>query len=131
ATATAGQVGNIGTVNGQDSFTGAPVTDNNPANYFGDTPAVKIVKYVNGQDADSAPGVHVAAGSTLTFTYVVTNTGNVPLSSVAVADSVLGRIAVPRTGDTNGNGQLDLTETWTYTKTATAAAGQVGNVGTV
>src|SRR4029077_1131436 len=130
ATATAGQVGNIGTVNGQDSFTGAPVTDNNPANYFGDTPAVKIVKYVNGQDVDSAPGVHVAAGSTLTFTYVVTNTGNVPLSSVAVTDSVLGAVT-SFSGDTNSNSLLDLTETWTYTKTATAAAGQVGNVGTV
>src|SRR5205823_10652672 len=58
--AVAGQHTNAGTVNGQDSLTGQPVTDNNPANYYGDTPAIHIVKYVNGQDANSAPGVYVA-----------------------------------------------------------------------
>src|SRR5204862_154777 len=35
------------------------------------------------------------------------------------------------TGDSNGNGLLDLTETWTYTATATAVAGQQTNTGTV
>ncbi|HET7063068.1 MAG TPA: hypothetical protein VFI49_02255, partial [Rudaea sp.] len=93
------------------------------------TPAIKIVKFVNGQDADSAPGPHVAAGSTVTFTYAVTNTGNVPLASVVVSDDKLGPITT-FTGDTNGNGLLDLTETWIYTTTATALAGQQTNVGT-
>ena len=93
-------------------------------------PAINIVKFVNGQDADSPTGPHVAAGSTVTCTYVVTNTGNVPLTNVVVTDDKLGPIT-SFTGDTNSNGKLDLTETWTYTQTATALAGQHTNTGTV
>ncbi len=114
ATGLAGQQTNLGTVTGRDPNTGATVTDDDPANYFGDAPAVNIVKFVNGQDADSPTGPHVPAGSTLTFTYVVTNTGNVALANVAVTDDELGPIT-SFTGDTNGNGLLDPTETWTYT----------------
>src|SRR5207248_2340636 len=79
---------------------------------------------------DTAPGIHVDAGTTLTFTYIVTNTGNVPIKSVAVNDDVLGTIT-SFTGDANTNGLLDTSETWTYTKTATAQAGQNANTGTV
>src|SRR5678815_1551812 len=128
ATALAGQQTNVGTVTALE--TGTPVTDNNSGNYFGDAPAINIVKFVNGQDADSPAGPHVAAGSTVTFTYVVTNTGNVPLANVLLTDDKLGSIT-SFTGDTNGNGLLDLPETWTYTQTATALAGQQTNVGTV
>jgi len=85
--ALAGQHTNLGTVTGQDNFTDAPVSDSNPANYFGDAPAIQIVKYVNGEDANSAPGVHVPAGSGLTFTYDVTAVGsNVPIKNVSVSD---------------------------------------------
>src|ERR1700720_2897988 len=90
---------------------------------------IHIVKFVNGQDADGPTGPHVPAGSTVTFTYVVTNTGNAPLANVVVSDDKLGPVT-SFTGDTNGNGLLDLTETWTYTKTATALAGQQTNTGT-
>ena len=80
----------------------------------------------------------MAAGSTVTFTYVVTDTGNVPVSGVVVRDDN-GTPANPADdfnptfsgGDTNTNGLLDTTETWTYTATATALAGQQTNVGTV
>src|SRR5205807_7933126 len=95
-----------------------------------DAPAIHIVKFVNGQDADSPTGPHVPAGSTVTFTYVVTDTGNVPLANVVVTDDKLGPIT-SFTGDSNGNGLLDLTETWTYTQTAIAVAGQQTNTGTV
>src|SRR4029079_3899998 len=90
-----------------------------------------IVKFVNGQDADSPTGPHVPAGGTVTFTYVVTNTGTVPLANVVVTDDKLGPIPGPASGDANGNGLLDPTETWTYTATATALAGPQTNLATV
>src|SRR6185295_13777292 len=71
-----------------------------------------------------------STGSTVTFTYVVTNTGNVPLANVAVTDDKLGPIT-SFTGDSNGNGLLDLTETWIYVANAAALAGQQTNTGTV
>ena len=117
ATALAGQQTNTGTATAQDANNppGTTVSDDNPANYFGDAPAINIVKLVNGQDADTPTGPQVSAGSTVTFTYVVTNTGNVPLANVVVSDDKLGPIT-SFTGDANGNGLLDLTETWTYTR---------------
>jgi uncharacterized repeat protein (TIGR01451 family) len=130
ATALAGQQTNVATVTAQDVNSGTTVTDDNPANYFGDLGGVHIVKFVNGQDADSPAGPHVPVGSTVTFTYVVTDTGNAALQNVHVTDDTLGTIT-SFTGDTNGNGLLDQTETWTYTATATALAGEHTNVATV
>ena len=129
---------NTGTISDADQFD--PNTGNNTASVT-ETPQqadLSLVKFVNGQDADSPTGPHVAAGSTVTFTYVVTDTGNVPVSGVVVRDDN-GTPANPADdfnptfsgGDTNTNGLLDTTETWTYTATATALAGQQTNVGTV
>ena len=76
-------------------------------------------------------------GSTATFTYVVTNTGNVPIGSVVVVDdngtAGTGDDFNPTFtgGDTNNNNLLDLTETWTYTAMRTVTAGQYTNVSTV
>src|SRR5207302_739807 len=112
------------------AISGNPTFDHNPANYFGAKPGIHIVKYVNDSDADSAPGIQVAAGSTLMFKYVVTNTGNEPLANVSLVDDKLGTIS-SFTGDSNSNGLLDTNETWTYTKTAIAQVGPVTNTGTV
>ena len=136
-TATAGQYENTGTVTGNpvdEQGTDIPgltdQTDSDIDHHFGANPDIKIVKYVNGDDADTPTGPHVPVGSTVTFTYIVTNTGNVPLSNVSVTDDKLGTIT-SFTGDTDNDGLLDLTETWTFTKTATALAGQQTNIGTV
>ena len=41
------------------------------------------------------PGLTVATGSTVTWAYTVTNTGNVALSNVSVTDNKIGAIACP------------------------------------
>src|SRR5262249_24644573 len=58
-------------------------------------PSVKIVKLTNGTDNDSPTGPHIKVGDPVTWTYNVTNTGNVPLSNVVVTDSVAGVTPAP------------------------------------
>ena len=135
-TVTAGQYTNIATVTAEDSLA-VQTTDTDPSNHFGVTAAMTIVKSTNGDDANTATGPVLAVGSTATFTYVVTNTGNVALGSVTVRDDngTPGDTsddfdATLQSGDTNSDGLLDTTETWTYQATRTVTAGQYTNIGT-
>jgi hypothetical protein len=61
------------------------------------TPAIKLTKYTNGQDADTPTGPVVAVGSTVTWTYRITNTGNVTLTSLTLTDDKVGGITCPVT----------------------------------
>jgi hypothetical protein len=101
-------------------------------------PAVDIKTRVNGQDADSPTGPILAAGGTASFTYLLTNPGNVPLSSITVNDDngTPGDVAddfnaTYTSGDTNSNNQLDVGETWTYSASRTVIAGQFSNIAAV
>ena len=47
---------------------------------------VDVETFTNGQNADTAPGPAVTAGSTVNWTYVVTNTGSRPLANISVTD---------------------------------------------
>ncbi|MDQ6772811.1 MAG: hypothetical protein M3024_07460, partial [Candidatus Dormibacteraeota bacterium] len=99
--ATAGAHQNTATVTGQGvdntgTPVGPPVTAADTANYFGSAPAITLVKNVNGQHEPTAPGLFVPIGNPVTFTYLVTNTGNVTLNPVALTDSVLGAITCPQ-----------------------------------
>ena len=113
------------------------MTDTNPDNHFGAAPGINLVKLTNGTDNDTAARPLVPVGSTVTFTYMVTNTGNVPLSGVTVRDDN-GTPADPADdfdatfvgGDADADGLLDLTETWTFTASRIATAGQYTNLGT-
>ena len=105
------------------------MSDTDSDNHFGTAAAINVVKLTNGTDNDTAPGPHVPVGSTVTFTYVVTNTGNVPLSSVTVTDDNGSAANLADDfnatfvgGDTNADGLLDTTETWTFTATRIATA---------
>jgi hypothetical protein len=53
---------------------------------FSPEPSVAIESLVNGADADGGPGPYIEQGTPIVYTYVVTNTGNVPLTSIAVAN---------------------------------------------
>lgn len=76
------------------------------------TPGIKVVK---SADPTTLP----AGGGEVTYTFKVTNVGNVALTNVDVTDSPsCGSISLD-SGDTNGNNKLDLTETWTFSCTTT------------
>lgn len=89
-------------------------------------PCIDIEKYVNGYDADSkSTAVQIAAGDTVTWTYKVKNTGEVPFtkSQVVVTDDN----GTPNDtsddfnptwnplSDVGGDEILSPGETWTYT----------------
>jgi len=93
-------------------------------------PGIDIEKATNGEDADLPTGPMVPAGDAVTWTYVVTNTGDVTLGSVVVTDDQ-GVVPVYQGGDTDGDGLLDVGEVWTYQAAGVAAAGQYANVSTV
>jgi hypothetical protein len=90
-------------------------------------PSVEIKKSTNGEDADAPPGPSIALGSIVTWRYVVTNTGTVPLTSVLVVDDHAS-VTV------SCGGQTTLAPAASMTCTATGVVTQLGqyrNVGTV
>ena len=86
-------------------------------------PAIHMEKSTNGVDADSAPGVSLSEGDAVTWTYLVTNTGNVALTDVGITDDKLGAI-------TCFGSVLAIGASMTCTASGTAAAGQYQNTGT-
>ncbi|HYR29505.1 MAG TPA: hypothetical protein VEU30_13625, partial [Thermoanaerobaculia bacterium] len=85
---------------------------------------VDIEKFTNGQNADVAPGPSVTAGSAVTWTYVVTNTGSRPLTNISVTDDQGEVVTCPET-------TLDAGLSFTCTASGTAVLGQYENIGTV
>jgi len=129
-TALAGQYANVGSVTGLDALTSLPLSDEDPSHYFGAVPAIAIEKLTNGEDADSEPGPAIILDGTVTWRYVVTNTGNVPLDSITVVDSDTSVHPLLIFGDLDSDQKLDLDETWIFEASAAARAGQYANIGT-
>ena len=139
-TAQAGQYENTVVTAGTGNVSNLPVTANSISHYFAAAPAIAIAKQTNGQTALTPPGPSVTIGSTVTWTYDVTNPGNEPLKNVTVTDDngtpgdpaddfnptpvLAGAFNV---GDTNQNGLLDPGEDWKYTFNGIAQAGQYEN----
>jgi uncharacterized repeat protein (TIGR01451 family) len=102
---------------------------NGSDNNFGELPllpGIQLIKLTNGADNVNA---NLPAGSTVNWTYNVTNTGNAALSIVTLSDDA-GVTPVYSSGD-NGNDILDVGESWSYTGSALAIPGQYNNTGTV
>jgi uncharacterized cupredoxin-like copper-binding protein len=87
---------------------------------------VDIETLTGGVNADDPFGTDVpeiAIGSPVNWTYLVTNTGNVPfdLADITVTDDQAGVVPARDTGsDTGSDGVLSPGETWTYTAASTA-----------
>jgi len=88
-------------------------------------PAVKIEKSTNGEDADNPPGPSVLVGSAVTWRYVVTNTGTIALTAVALSDDK------GVTVNCGGQTTLAVGQTLTCTGTGVATLGQYSNIGKV
>jgi len=79
---------------------GAEVVDTDPYHYLGatGTPSIEVEALVEGFDGDRPPGPRVRRpGEVILFTYVVTNTGGLPLEAVRAIDDILGAVACPGT----------------------------------
>jgi hypothetical protein len=88
------------------------------------TAGVGIKKSTNGQDADDAPGPTIAVGSAVAWQYVVTNSGQVALTNVVVADDRGVAVSCP-------SATLAIGQSMPCTGSGVATAGQYRNVGTV
>ena len=64
-----------------------PLIETNVAHAWAALPSISVVKKINSDDANVAPGVQVAANASLAVTFEVTNTGNLRLSPVTLTDT--------------------------------------------
>jgi uncharacterized repeat protein (TIGR01451 family) len=118
----AGVKDNTATVTGKDPE-GQDVTDTDDESVtLPQSPAIDIEKSTNGQDADNPPGPNVVVGDAITWSYVVTNVGNVTLTNIEVTDSDLGSVATIASLAPGGSQAL--------TASGTAVGGQYENTGT-
>lgn len=115
-TAIKGPYTNTATVSASFGATTVSATDS--SSYFGADPTMTLVKLTNGVD-----GANIAVGASVTWTYLVTNTGNVAIDSISVDDNLEGAIACPKS-------TLAVGEAMTCTKTGVAIAGEYENLGT-
>ncbi|HEY9420033.1 MAG TPA: hypothetical protein VIW92_01335, partial [Thermoanaerobaculia bacterium] len=123
-TAIACQYKNIGTVVGKTPD-GSELTAQDPSHYFGDQNArIDIETAVNGHDADDPNGPTLEVGAPVSWTYVVTNNGDVNLTGVVVADDKGAAATCPRTSLRPG-------ESMTCSASGTAVEGPYRSVGAV
>ena len=86
-------------------------------------PSIDIEKLTEGQDADVPSGPELEVGSTVTFTYLVTNTGNVDLMRIKVSDDKGIAVSCPAT-------ELGVGDSMGCTASAIVTEGPYRNVGT-
>ena len=87
-----GQQMDTGTATGDSGVT--TVTHTDDANYLGVSPDIDVTKYVSvddgvtWEDANSPTGPNVLVGQGVLFKFIVTNSGDVPLTNITLTDNV-------------------------------------------
>jgi len=109
-----GTIVNLANVTAKDPC-GTMVEDN-------DTASVRIVynAAIDFEKSSDKSDEIVDAGDIITYYYYVTNTGDVPFSSVTVTDDMAGLSSIGgpvEAAGGNGDALLDPGEAWTYTST--------------
>jgi uncharacterized repeat protein (TIGR01451 family) len=121
-TAVQGQFANIGSVTATPPC-GPGVSAQDPSHYFGGGDVgLSLQKRVNNQDIAAPPGPSITAGQPVTWQYILTNVGQVPLSNVSVADDRGVTVSCPST-------TLAAGASMTCTASGKAQACQYQNIG--
>ena len=152
-TVVGGQFTSSATVTAREPRSGATATSSDPSLHYGALNKIVITKAVNAvdplhptgyEDANVGPGPVLLAGSTVVWTYLVSNSGTTPIDVVGVQDDngtgsadqgfVVDPVDVGDghvVGDTNKNGLLDPGETWLFRATGVVPLGAYRNTATV
>ncbi|HVK13697.1 MAG TPA: hypothetical protein VM597_33430, partial [Gemmataceae bacterium] len=134
---------NIATVVGVGRETGLTASDTDVSHHVGVGAGVLVETAVNAanpaaptpaEDADLAPGRLLQPGAPVTWTYLVTNRGNTPLTVTSLVDdagtpATAGDDFAPvpvlsagfNVGDTDRDNLLDVGEAWLYTSAGVRA----------
>ena len=129
-----GIVTNVGTVTG-DGEAGPgrieTVRDRDPSHCRVVRPAIELVKYCQDVDANDPNGSDVpvvADGQTITWTYVIKNSGGIALDGISLTDDPLGSISCPKDSLSEGE---SMTCTQTGDTSVADANGLIANLGSV
>ncbi|MDP7269457.1 MAG: right-handed parallel beta-helix repeat-containing protein, partial [Pirellulales bacterium] len=122
-------------VSATDSGLGLSVGDVASSTYFGVAPNVALEASSTGYGFDDQGRTLVASGDLIETSYLVSNTGNDPLSGVQVLSNSVVAAAVlngsTNVGDVNQDGFLDTDEVWEFTASHVAATGAYTSVSSV
>jgi uncharacterized repeat protein (TIGR01451 family) len=118
----AGHVANTATVSGTAPTTAVVTAQDSTDTSVAAAPAISLSKSAGTPTSQTA-------GATITYTFVVTNTGNVTLHAVAVNDPMVGAVTCPTTSLVPG-ASTTCTKTYTVTQ-ADVDAGVVNNSASV
>src|SRR5262249_14439642 len=125
-TATTRQYVNVATASGTDSI-GESVSASDSDRHFRAAPKLLLLNKPNGTDNNSGTGPMVLVGSSVTWSYQVTNPGNTTLTNVRIVDDN-GTPANSADDFTVGTiASLAPGATQTLTASGTATAGQYTN----
>ena len=125
----AGQIDNIGTVEGTDP-NGDPQTDTDPETVDVPQDPSILADKVLASNADEDGSLDVSLGDTLAYTITATNDGNVTLTNVTVDDDLTGTTNAFCAASLAPGDSCDVVVTYVVTQ-ANVDAGQIDNIGTV